>query len=833
MLPKYIAGILTGLVALAAVAQPSPDELLTKYPAQTTADAEAFAAAWFAMDDAALAGLIGELVPMGEGDDVAVRFAVSGLAKYATESGHADARTRFEGVVSQALQQGPPDDVAAFLVRQLELAGTDASVPVLSTLLQGALCAPAAQALASIGTPAAREALEVVRASAADACLLAIEQALEDITPSLAVVGAVPDGPVPARIAAIAALVNAGEKAKADEALRAAILSDDFVLRREALRLATRTADREVVQWLASLMEGATPEAQADIVAAVGALDERSARSVVLDALESSELIVRIAAIEALPHFGGGRVADVLLERFKVASEADEAPALKQALLRMHADDIAEDLAEMMPTLPPEKQVDGLDVLSQKQARDEVKAVLALAGSDNEDVRLAADDALSEVAGPDDVGTLLDLLMAETSKKGQRHLQDAIVAAVADIEDDDERAVPVVEKMASLAGEQRALLMEILPRIGGDPAYAQIMADIPSQDPVVRKAAIEAVADWQKTVAITDILELAKQVQDDGERETLLRGYLRIVREAKRSDGKKVQLLGDALATATTSSQKKLFIADLGNLRTVGSLQLLVGLTEDEALRRQAVSAALNVALPGDNYGGLEAAYVGNALNKLMPYVDDEDTRKRMEAHIAKMPQPDAEGFIGLFNGKDLTGWTGDTAGWGAGDGMLICDERSHGNVYSDLAFSDFILRFEFKLTEGANNGVGIRTPLYGHAAYDGMEIQIIDNSAHLDGDGIKPYQYHGSIYGVAPAKVGFLKPVGEWNAQEVLAIGSQITVILNGETIVDEDLEQWRDKPTPDDKEHPGLHNASGHIAFLGHGARVEFRNIRIKEVE
>jgi hypothetical protein len=141
-------------------------------------------------------------------------------------------------------------------------------------------------------------------------------------------------------------------------------------------------------------------------------------------------------------------------------------------------------------------------------------------------------------------------------------------------------------------------------------------------------------------------------------------------------------------------------------------------------------------------------------------------------------------------------------------------------------------LRFEFKLTEGANNGLGIRAPLKGNAAYQGMELQILDNSAEKY-NALKSYQYHGSIYGVVPAKRGYLKPPGQWNYQEVIANGPKITVNLNGTIIVDADVNEASQGGTMDGGAHPGLKRQSGHIGFLGHGSVVEFRNIRINEFE
>jgi hypothetical protein len=193
-------------------------------------------------------------------------------------------------------------------------------------------------------------------------------------------------------------------------------------------------------------------------------------------------------------------------------------------------------------------------------------------------------------------------------------------------------------------------------------------------------------------------------------------------------------------------------------------------------------------------------------------------------------PHPGEDGFVTLFNGQDLTGWIGDTKGYVPEDGVLVC--RRGGKVYTAKQYGDFVLRFDFKLTAGANNGLGIRTPTKGDPAYVGMELQILDNTAQKYAK-LQPYQYHGSIYGVVPAKRGHLKPVGEWNTEEVIAVGPKIKVILNGATIVDADLSTIQQtKNMHSLKKHPGLKRHSGHIGFLGHGAVVSFRNIRIMDL-
>jgi hypothetical protein len=199
-------------------------------------------------------------------------------------------------------------------------------------------------------------------------------------------------------------------------------------------------------------------------------------------------------------------------------------------------------------------------------------------------------------------------------------------------------------------------------------------------------------------------------------------------------------------------------------------------------------------------------------------------------SRAADAAQPPA-GFIPLFNGRDLTGWRGATDGYEVVEGELRSKPGVGGNLLTTQEYGDFILRFDFRLTPGANNGLGIRQPGTGDGAFAGIELQILDD-AHPKYAGIQPWQAHGSVYGVVAAERGCLKPAGEWNTEEVTVVGTTIKVVVNGKIIVDADVAPFRDgaQPTLDGKAHPGLARTAGHIGFLGHHDEVHFRNIRIK---
>jgi Domain of Unknown Function (DUF1080) len=188
----------------------------------------------------------------------------------------------------------------------------------------------------------------------------------------------------------------------------------------------------------------------------------------------------------------------------------------------------------------------------------------------------------------------------------------------------------------------------------------------------------------------------------------------------------------------------------------------------------------------------------------------------------------DSKGFQTIFDGKSTDGWKGPIADYEIVDGAIRCQPGKGGTIYYDKELTDFVARVEFKLPSGGNNGLAIRYPGKGDAAYAGMtELQVLDDGAAKYSK-LDPRQAHGSAYGMVAAKRGYLRPVGEWNFQEVTVQGSKIKVELNGYVILDSDLSQVKDFMA--NSPHPGKDRTSGYFGFAGHNDPVEFRNVAIK---
>ncbi len=193
-------------------------------------------------------------------------------------------------------------------------------------------------------------------------------------------------------------------------------------------------------------------------------------------------------------------------------------------------------------------------------------------------------------------------------------------------------------------------------------------------------------------------------------------------------------------------------------------------------------------------------------------------------------------GFVEKVNGKDLSGWMGSVDSYEVKNGAIVCKPGKGGDLLTKDEFENGIIRVEFRLPAAGNNGIALRTPLGGHSSKDGLEIQVIDSDGYnakqaaAGKKGLEPTQYHGSLYHCVGAKHGYLRPVGEWNFEEIEVQGQKIKVTLNGTKILDVDISTFdrsQIKTPP-----KGLDHTKGHIGFAGHSDPVEFRSFKVKNL-
>ena len=1092
--------------------------IIERFPAEDATARDALCAGIIELGPAAIVEACARVLPPGAGNDAKARFAINGLAVYATRPGADAERALVVRALWTALAGNPDKQVAAFLLTQVQLAGRAESVkPLASYLADETLAGPASAALQTIGGPEAARALlkaletapRTVLVTLVDALgamrnreavkkLLALtesgDEALRRAARSaLAGIGDPAAGPVLSTVRVTSSqaeraeapalylrfarrLREAGRTAESLSAARSmlasygrpeesqvasdalslivSILGDkalpDLVaavdspapaLRGAALEAAVTLGQEEATARWVEKGAASGPEVRAAIVAMLGRRGDATAQPFVRECLRNREEIVRLAAIPAAVRLGGNAVVPDLAGLIGAAG-ADEAAALKTALLQFEANDVVPEAVRLVDRTPHPGKAVLIDVLGEKGARGEIERIFALAADSDPATRASALGTLAKLAGEGDLPRLVTMLEKAVDGDDIVNLQKAVAAAAVRDTAPARRGAALVDLMAAAAPDRKAIVLRVLPEVGGEAALRAAVAETGNTDSRVQTAAIYALSQWPDYRAAGELLRIATTTTSKRHRLLAIDGYVRLVGRANMPEQKKLALFESLLAQPFDAADKKLVVAEAATVREPESLRLLARYLDDPVLGEQAAAGLLEMAseqAPEERWlsgheaysvlrrvearaadpaekarigeiivarlrrGGFTPLFDGRTFEGWKGLVADPPARAKMTAEELAKAQADAdgrmrdhwqvvdgvlvfdgkgeslctasdygdfellvdwkiekggdsglylrgspqvqiwdpaanpvgsgglynnqkgrsvpsekadrpvgewnafrvimigervsvylndrlvvdnvvlenyweraksiyptgqielqahgnilhfrniflreiprdtaassmalaeadEGFAPLFNGRDLEGWTGDTKGYAAEDGKIVVrPELGSGNLYTAQEYADFVLRFEFKLAPAANNGLGIRAPLEGDAAYAGMELQILEDGSPVYWN-LKPYQYHGSIYGVVPARRGFLRPPGEWNTEEVTVRGRRIAVAVNGATVVDADLDAASAGGTIDGNEHPGLKRVSGHIGFLGHGSPVEFRNIRIRELK
>lgn len=841
----------------------------------------------------AVHALIDMLTAPGAGDDTRARYALNGLAKYVSRPGAEPERRDYETGLLEGLQADHAPAVKIFLMEQLELTGSDQAVPVLQSFIgDEAFHESAVHALRSINTNQAKETLvqalqevegpqrAVVIKALGDmesdvaeeiipyvndeqtrkAALYALAQsgdpaaenllasAVEEQHPqaetyylryaerlaeeghsweSASISREMLGGEYRSNIksAGLSTLVRAEGEEAMDDLLDAAASGDEW-LRSKALSLLEQHPVWPISdQWMANLGEQ-QPPVQADAIAMLGR-SERISISTLRPFLESKDLSVRLAAAQAMVTVGGENVRSDLLEALAEADQPEEILQLKSVLLQLPTEQLVAGAADALPSASDDTKIALIEILADRRATDQLDMVLNERDGANDQIRLAVYEALERLSTPDDLPQVIDLLSEAQNNKERSAIQKAIVSVSGDIPEPEKRARAVLQALNEAPDEQKTSLVQILPEIGGEEALEAVVEASRSSEHEIQRAGTQALAAWPNAApAIASLLEAFENVPDE-ERSELLEGYLQQVVKSKYSSADKVQFLNEALAEAASTEEKIRVLRAFAEMPSAEALQAVVVHFDDgnESMREASLRSAARILSASDEETDQELALIGATTSP--------EHKEKIEQYIQELESDngEADNFTSLFNGEDLTGWIGDRESYTVRNGQIISKDGTADNLFTEEEYSDFVLKFEFKLTPGANNGLGIRSPLEGDPAYDAMELQILDNTAEKYAD-LEPYQYHGSVYGVAPAERGHLNPVGEWNTQEVIADGAQITVKVNGQTIVDTNIEEVGMPETMDGREHPGLLRESGHIGFLGHGDEVAVRNIRIQDL-
>lgn len=909
------------LVHLSGIAQESRTvetkvaDALAQLPAADSVQYHRLMSELISFGPAGFESLTRKLVPLGEGEDSHVRYAISGLAVYCSRPGLEKAREQVESNLLNAIESVQNKEIGAYLMEHLLVAGSEQSAGKLKKYLNdNRLSDPAARVIAAAGGAEAVDILLGALPQASAENQAAIVNALGEISsekaagaliafagsdqPYLkkAATGALSRGGNPVaydvlwnnaracgfsydpsgaaagfilyaqklgenghlqlcrkacrdimkankapgkyhNYAAAAGIYTEVFRSEATPLLLKAIDIDNKELRAAVLHYASDIEGEEITRkWIVKARKS-DPDVQADIIRMVGSRSDPAAWEFVKGSLQSEFKEPRIAAIAALVQLSGDKACPVLLDHLIKGNDLEEA---KASLLTMTSRKNLVPVAEALDHSHGDVRAALVEILAAKSGTAWFDKVFRLTSSADPAESTAAFAALKDVASPGDLDLLVKLLLSVTGKEKVKAVQEAVVAAASGVENEQEQTAKILTALKET--QNKKPVIEILPEVGGAAALEAAIACFNETQGETRDAALEALAAWKDYSAAPFLLGICET--HSGEyRSKALKGFLAQTRNAALPDDQKLLQLRKLMPLASNNEERTGIIQAVGDLQTFTAL-VYAGQYLDEPLMKQAAAGAVaNIALPRQRDG---VGFTGEITKKLLEKVlntlegtDSDYEKVRIRRYLAGMP--DEEGFVAMFNGKNLEGWKGFVASppermkmseeelakkqveanksmpdkWKIKDGVIAFSGEGYegNNLVYHREFKNFEMLVDWRISKMGDSGIYLR---------GSPQVQIWDITRFREGSGgLFNNQVHPSKP-LAPAD----NPVGEWNTFRITMVGDRVTVYLNGVLVVDNVvLENYWNRDEP-------IYPVET-IELQAHGSDIRFRDLYIREIE
>jgi HEAT repeat protein len=789
--------------------------------------------------DNAIPNLASKLLHPGSGDDYQVRAAISGLTFHASQGNKPEEKKKIAEELCIAIPKVESDEIKDFLLIQLQWVAGNESIETVAQYLENTrLSDPAARVLKRIGTADAEKALSAIPVKTQS------EQSLSQIA---------------AQTAALQ-LITLSDGEKAIGKITDALKSDNKQYRQAALRFSANIKSPKMNKELLKIAQKEKrPEVIAEIITAFGERGDKAAWPFVKKSLSDKDGGIRSAAIVSAGKLAGTDAIAAIVK----AMNTDDAQVIttgKNTLLTLNSDRVVDEVAtrsqtslifvgtyfpliinETAAALPQSStpaKVAFLEILAERRATSKADVVFEQTSATNNDVRLAAYKALTSVVTEEDIPRIADLLNTASNKEEITALQQALFAAVSEQSRDIQTDLVVEQAEKS---NNVGVYGNVLAMIGGNEALDLVMDyGFYSGDTDLKDAAFEALLQWSDGSAIPQLYNIAAAEPSGKYFDKALTAFISKTRLSNNTPEQKLIFLRDALEIARTPAQKEEIIKQIARTGTFLGLITAGKYLDDsnDKVQQAAVQTIITIALGYPEYYG---KVVTELLNKAMQLNKDPEADYQKQAvlkHLAELPQN--EGFVSMFNGKDLTGWKGLVENpiartkmtpkqlaekqkvadeimrrdWIVENGLLVYIGKGYENLCSEKMYGDIELYMDWRIDPTTDSGVYLR---------GSPQVQIWDTAnrnAEVGSGGLFNNQKNPSI----PLEVAD-NPVNEWNSFYILMEGDKVTIYLNGRLVTDQTiLENYWDRSLPIFTEEA--------IELQAHTTRVEFRDIYVREI-
>jgi HEAT repeat protein/type 1 glutamine amidotransferase len=406
----------------------------------------------------------------------------------------------------------------------------------------------------------------------------------------------VPDEPATIRIAALRGIIAATPQKGAAHIIDI-LKGDDRQMQSMVVGLLKDIPGTRMTRAIAAQLPNLPVSGQVQLLSALANRGDQSALPAVLDAVKSSEVDVRVAALSALGSLGNASTAD-LLAKTAATHTGPEREAARQSLYRIGAPGTDRKILAGIPQADPELKVELIRSIGERNVTAGVDTLSKTAQDSEGKVRLESLKVLKTIAEPKNVPALIDLLLKVQTETERREAENMVAAVARKLGQENERAKPVLSALPTVTDVKgRSSLLGVLGKIGDAAALPVLRTALKDKNAQIQDAAVRALADWPDPSLIGDMRQIARSSQNEIHRALALRGFVRLIGlDSSRSPEEKTAMYKEAMRLAPNENEKKAVLSGLANIKTLGSLQMAADYLGNENLQQEAEVAVVRIA---------------------------------------------------------------------------------------------------------------------------------------------------------------------------------------------------------------------------------------------
>ncbi len=409
--------------------------------------------------------------------------------------------------------------------------------------------------------------------------------------------------------------------------------SSDLYLQEVGARTAGSLADPQTTRSVLAAFPTLPSATQTVLLTALSERNEAAALPVVESSIQSTDPLVRGAAIRALARLGGGKAVPVLVNIARTG-EGDDKRIARESLASMPGADAEQAILQTALKGAPAERALLMGILSERPSPAVTAALLEAARGSDPSVAVEAARALGRTGGMKEHGELLKVVLTTHDADIRDAARDAVVTIGTRLGNRDEATAPVLDALPGTAGAAKAALLAILAGTGGDRALEELTRAAGSQDAEVKQAAVTLLANsWSDSRPLPTLQYVAKTSADKSLRIESVRGYLRLVGQDDRMPAdQKVMKITLILPLAERPEEKRQALAILRDCRLSSAVEQAATLLNDPMVGADAGDTVLDLAAPqrrrNRNLPAVKSTATTAALNKIIQTGPDDQKQR-------------------------------------------------------------------------------------------------------------------------------------------------------------------------------------------------------------